>query len=136
MTRPVSLGIVGAGRVGSVLGAALRAVGHPVTAVAGESEASRTRAALLLPQVPLDKPTAVSRSCDLLLLTVPDDMLPNVVSVLSASGAIREGNWKYYLSYDPTVPSQLFDLTRDPYEQSDLSAAQPAKAAEMTAAPG
>lgn len=91
MTRPVSLGIVGAGRVGSVLGAALRAVGHPVNAAAGESEASRTRAALLLPQVPLDKPTAVSRSCDLLLLTVPDDMLANVVTMLSASGAIRPG---------------------------------------------
>ena len=91
MTRPVSLGIVGAGRVGSVLGAALRAAGHPVNAVGGESEASRARAALLLPQVPVDKPTAVSRSCDLLLLTVPDDMLANVVTMLSASGAIRPG---------------------------------------------
>lgn len=48
-----------------------------------------------------------------------------------ASGAIREGNWKYYLSYDPTVPSQLFDLTRDPYEKSDLSAAQPARVAAL-----
>jgi predicted short-subunit dehydrogenase-like oxidoreductase (DUF2520 family) len=91
MTRPVSLGIVGAGRVGAVLGSALRSAGHPVSAVAGESEASRARAALLLPGVPIDKPTAVSRSCDLLLLTVPDDMLDNVVTMLAASGAIRPG---------------------------------------------
>jgi predicted short-subunit dehydrogenase-like oxidoreductase (DUF2520 family) len=39
----------------------------------------------------VDKPSVVSRSCELLLLTVPDDMLHNVVSMLAASGAIREG---------------------------------------------
>jgi predicted short-subunit dehydrogenase-like oxidoreductase (DUF2520 family) len=41
--------------------------------------------------VPVDKPTNVARSCDLLLLTVPDDMLANVVTMLAASGAIRPG---------------------------------------------
>ncbi|GAA1477889.1 hypothetical protein GCM10009623_23350 [Nocardioides aestuarii] len=85
------IGVVGAGRVGAVLAAALRAAGHEVVAAAGESDASRGRIAALLPGVPVLKPTAVARACDLLLLTVPDDMLPNVVSTLAASGAIREG---------------------------------------------
>ena len=85
------IGIVGAGRVGAVLGAALRASGHQVTAVAAESDASRARAAALLPGVRTDKPTAVARSCDLLLLTVPDDMLENVVVQLAASGALHAG---------------------------------------------
>ena len=88
MTR---IGVVGAGRVGSVLGAALRAAGHEITSVAGESAASLTRAETLLPGVPVAKPTAVARSCDLLLLTVPDDMLPNVVTMLAASGALHAG---------------------------------------------
>ena len=88
MTR---IGVVGAGRVGAVLSAALRAAGHEVVAAAGESPASRTRIATLLPGVPVLKPTAVSRSCDLLLLTVPDDMLSNVVTQLAAAGAIRRG---------------------------------------------
>ena len=88
MTR---VGVVGAGRVGAVLAAALRAAGHEIVAVAGESAASRTRIETLLPGVPVAKPTAVARACDLLLLTVPDDMLDNVVRMLSASGAIREG---------------------------------------------
>jgi len=88
MTR---IGVVGAGRVGAVLAAALRSAGHRITAVAGESAASRTRIETLLPGVRVDKPTAVARSCDLLLLTVPDDMLANVVTMLSASGAIRPG---------------------------------------------
>ncbi len=85
------IGVVGAGRVGAVLAAALQAAGHDVVAVAGESAASRTRIETLLPGVHVDKPSAVARACDLLLLTVPDDMLGNVVTMLSASGAIRAG---------------------------------------------
>jgi predicted short-subunit dehydrogenase-like oxidoreductase (DUF2520 family) len=89
--RRFTVGVIGAGRVGAVLAARLRAAGHEVVAAAGESDATRERIAALLPDVPRRKPTDVARACDLLLLTVPDDMLPNVVSVLSASGAIRPG---------------------------------------------
>ncbi len=95
MTR---VGVVGAGRVGAVMSAGLRAAGHEVVAAAAESPASRSRAAALLPGVPLAKPTAVSRSCDLLLLTVPDDMLSNVVTMLAASGAIRPGQYVAHTS--------------------------------------
>ena len=95
MTR---VGVVGAGRVGAVLAAALRSAGHEITAVAGESSASLTRAETLLPGVRVDKPTAVARSCDLLLLTVPDDMLGNVVTMLAASGALRPGQYVVHSS--------------------------------------
>src|SRR3954447_2302509 len=95
MTR---IGVVGAGRVGAVLSAALRAKGHEIVAAAGESTASLTRVQTLLPGVPVDKPTAVARACELLLLTVPDDMLGNVVSMLSASGAIRQGQYVVHTS--------------------------------------
>ena len=91
MDHPLTVGVVGAGRVGAVLAAALRAAGHDVVAAAGESDASHDRIAALLPGVVNDKPSAVARACELLLLTVPDDMLLNVVSMLSASGAIHEG---------------------------------------------
>jgi len=91
MTHPQRVGVVGAGRVGAVLARALRDAGHDVVAVAGESDASRARAAALLPGVAVTKPSAVARGCDLLLLTVPDDMLGNVVRVLAASGALRSG---------------------------------------------
>ena len=92
------IGVVGAGRVGAVLGAALRAAGHEIVAVAGESPASRARSEALLPGVAVAKPSAVTRACDLLLLTVPDDMLANVVSVLTASGAIRPGQYVAHTS--------------------------------------
>ncbi len=85
------IGVVGAGRVGAVLSAALRAAGHEIVAAAGDSAASLHRMETLLPGVPREKPTDVARSCDLLLLTVPDDMLENVISTMVGAGAIREG---------------------------------------------
>jgi predicted short-subunit dehydrogenase-like oxidoreductase (DUF2520 family) len=85
------IGVVGAGRVGAVLSAALRSAGHDVVAAAGDSAASLHRIETLLPGVRHAKPTDVARACDLLLLTVPDDMLENVVTQLVGAGAIREG---------------------------------------------
>ena len=92
------VGVVGAGRVGAVLAAALRGAGHEIVAAAGESDASHNRIAALLPGVPTKKPSAVARGCDLLLLTVPDDMLPNVVAMLAASGAIHEDQYVVHTS--------------------------------------
>ncbi len=92
------VGVVGAGRVGAVLSAALRAAGHEVVAAAGESDASRRRIAALLPGVPRRKPTAVARACDLLLLAVPDDMLGNVARMLADSGALHEGQYVVHTS--------------------------------------
>lgn len=94
----LQVGVVGAGRVGAVLAAALRRAGHEIVAAAGESDASRSRIAALLPGVPVLKPTDVARACDLLLLTVPDDMLDNVVSTMAAAGAIREGQYVAHTS--------------------------------------
>ena len=98
MSEPLMVGVVGAGRVGAVLSARLRSAGHEIVAAAGESDASHRRIAELLPGTPNEKPSTVARSCDLLLLTVPDDMLPNVVAVLSASGAIRPGQYVVHTS--------------------------------------
>lgn len=88
MTR---IGVIGAGRVGAVVAAALRSSGHEIVAAAAESTLSRERAQVLLPGVPIFKPTEVARRSDLLLLTVPDDMLENVATTLVGAGAIREG---------------------------------------------
>ncbi|MDQ4008712.1 MAG: DUF2520 domain-containing protein [Actinomycetota bacterium] len=92
------IGVVGAGRVGAVLAAALRGAGHEIVAVAGESDASRTRIETLLPGVPVRKPSAVARAADVLLLTVPDDALSNVATMLSAAGAIHAGQYVVHTS--------------------------------------
>ncbi len=91
--RPARLavGIVGAGRVGAVLGAALGRAGHHVVAASGVSEASRDRAAALLPGTPLLPVPEVVERAELLLLTVPDDDLPGLVRGLSTSGGWQAG---------------------------------------------
>src|SRR5699024_9978855 len=50
------IGIIGAGRVGTVLGARLQASGHHIVAVSARSDASRARAAALLPDVAIKEP--------------------------------------------------------------------------------
>lgn len=98
MTEPLLIGVVGAGRVGAVLASALRAVGHEIVSVAGESDASRSRIDSLLPDVPIEKPSVVARDCDVLLLTVPDDMLGNVVQMLAGSGVLSAGQFVVHTS--------------------------------------
>jgi predicted short-subunit dehydrogenase-like oxidoreductase (DUF2520 family) len=87
----LSVGVVGAGRVGSVLGAALTQAGHRVVAVSGVSDSSRRRADALLPGVPVVPPTEVLEAAELVLLTVPDDVLPELVAGIAASDAVRAG---------------------------------------------
>ncbi|WP_420168193.1 Rossmann-like and DUF2520 domain-containing protein [Streptomyces violaceoruber] len=91
--RPARLtvGVVGAGRVGPALAASLRLAGHRPVAVSGVSDASRRRAAALLPDVPLVEPAEVLARADLVLLTVPDDVLPTLVEGLAETGAVRPG---------------------------------------------
>ena len=72
------IGIIGSGRVGAVLGAALRRVGHQVTGVTARTDLSRVRAEALLPGVPIRSMLEVAADCDLLLLTVSDDALAGV----------------------------------------------------------
>jgi predicted short-subunit dehydrogenase-like oxidoreductase (DUF2520 family) len=87
----LSVGVVGTGRVGSALGAALRQAGHRPVAASGVSERSRRRAEQLLPGVPLVDPSEVLARADLVLLSVPDDVLSELITGLAATGAVRQG---------------------------------------------
>lgn len=83
--------MVGTGRVGAVLGAALAEAGHHVVAGYGVSLTSRTRAGALLPGVPLVSVDEVFARSGLVLLTVPDDVLPGLVDGLANTAAVRAG---------------------------------------------
>jgi predicted short-subunit dehydrogenase-like oxidoreductase (DUF2520 family) len=87
----LGVGIVGAGRVGPVLGAALAGTGHAVIGVATVSDDGRERAEALLPGAPvLDIRTLVERS-ELVLLAVPEAELPALVAGLAEVGAWLPG---------------------------------------------
>jgi predicted short-subunit dehydrogenase-like oxidoreductase (DUF2520 family) len=85
------VGVVGAGRVGSVLAVALGRAGHRITAVSAVSDASVRRIRRNLPGVPVLPPDQVLTGADLVLLTVPDDVLPGLVAGLASAGAPLQG---------------------------------------------
>ncbi|RAY15348.1 oxidoreductase [Actinomadura craniellae] len=87
----LAVGVVGAGRVGTALGAALTLAGHRVVAAAAVSQPSRDRAAERLPGAALLPLPEVVEAADLVLLTVPDDVLPDLVAGLAATGVPVEG---------------------------------------------
>lgn len=83
------VGIVGAGRVGVVLVAALARAGHLVVAVSAVSDQSRERAAAVLPGVPILEVLDVVTGADVVLLAVTDDALPGLVAGLAAADAFH-----------------------------------------------
>lgn len=88
----LGIGIIGAGRVGGVLGLALEQAGHTITAVHAVSDASIARAEALLPNAPiLDIPDILRRS-EAVIFAVPDDVLEDLVSGLAAAGHIQTGH--------------------------------------------
>ncbi len=87
----LGVGIVGAGKVGAVLGAALAGAGHAIVGITAVSEESRDRAEALLPDVPvLPLPDVVERS-ELVVLAVPEAELAPLVEGLAAAGAWQAG---------------------------------------------
>ena len=87
----LTVGVVGAGRVGAVLGAALARAGHRVTGAYAVSDASRDRAETLLPGVPVADVRTVVAGAELVVLAVPDDALTGLVEGLAATGGWQAG---------------------------------------------
>jgi hypothetical protein len=94
----LDVGVVGTGRAGSVLGAALKRAGHNIQAGTAVSDISKQRAESLLPGVPITSIEAAVRDRDLILLTVPDDVLGQVVNGLAATNAVSPGTFVMHAS--------------------------------------
>jgi predicted short-subunit dehydrogenase-like oxidoreductase (DUF2520 family) len=85
------VGVIGPGRVGTALARALARAGHEITAAAAVSVESKERARENFPRARLTEPAQVLADADLVLLTVPDDVLPGLVEGLAATGAPYAG---------------------------------------------
>jgi len=87
----LGIGIIGAGRVGPVIGAALAGAGHAIVGISAVSADSRDRAEAMLPGVPvLEVPAVVERS-ELVIIAVPDSELEQLVAGLAATGTWQPG---------------------------------------------
>jgi predicted short-subunit dehydrogenase-like oxidoreductase (DUF2520 family) len=87
----LGVGIIGAGHVGPVLGAALAGAGHALVGISAVSEASRDRAETLLPGVPLIEVPALIERSELVVLAVPERELADLVSGLARLSAWQPG---------------------------------------------
>lgn len=87
----LGIGIISAGKVGAVLGAALRSAGHAIVGVYAKSEASQERAQSLLDGVPLMEITEIVEKSEVILLAVPDDSLPPLVSWIAEHAQLQSG---------------------------------------------
>ncbi len=87
----LGIGIVGAGRVGPVLGSALAGAGHAITGISAVSEESRERAEAMLPGVPVLEVPEVVRRSELVLFAIPGEELPGLVRGLTETGAWQPG---------------------------------------------
>ncbi|HZX04718.1 Rossmann-like and DUF2520 domain-containing protein [Kribbella sp.] len=81
------IGLIGAGRAGTALGAALAGAGHPLVGVTARSDASLERAARLLPAVPVLAADEVTARADVVLVAVPDDRIQDVAQTLPLTSA-------------------------------------------------
>ncbi len=81
--------VIGAGRVGVPVAVALAQAGVKVT-VGVRSERSEQRVQRLS-GLPTASPEAAAVGAQLILLAVPDDQLPSLVTALAAEGAFAEG---------------------------------------------
>lgn len=94
----LGVGVIGAGRVGPVIAAALAGAGHAVVGITSGSDPDRVEA--ILPGVPVLDATEIARRSELVVIAVPSDELPGLVSGLADVGAWQVG--QLVLHTDPS----------------------------------
>lgn len=94
----LGVGVIGVGKVGPVLARALAGAGHVITGINAISEDSRERAESMLPGVPVLEVAEIVRRSELVLIAIPGDQLPELVSGLAATGAWQPGQLAIHTS--------------------------------------
>ncbi|MBN9189089.1 MAG: DUF2520 domain-containing protein, partial [Microbacterium sp.] len=85
----LGVGIIGAGRVGPVIGAALAGAGHAIIGITHGSDDDRVES--VLPDVPFLDALEVVRRSELVVIAVPHDQLGPLVGGLADVGAWQVG---------------------------------------------
>ena len=87
----LGVGVIGAGRVGTVVGAALARAGHALVGIHAIGENSKERAATMLPGVPLLEAPEIVERAELVVLAVPRDELEGLVTGFAEAGLWQQG---------------------------------------------
>lgn len=106
----LGVGIIGAGKVGPVLGAALAGAGHAIVGVSAVGDDERDRVESILPGATIASVPDIIERSELVILAVPDDQLADLVSGLAAAGAWQPG--QLVLHTAPGVGVSVLDPAR------------------------
>jgi predicted short-subunit dehydrogenase-like oxidoreductase (DUF2520 family) len=87
----LSVGIVGAGPVGTVLGQALASAGHVVICIVATEPKNIERAEVLLPEVDIVTVPEIIQQADLVLLAIPAEEIKKTVTGIAEAGLFRSG---------------------------------------------
>ena len=109
----LGVGIVGAGRVGPVIGAALAGAGHAIVGITSGSDDERASA--VLPGVPVLETQDVVRRSELVILAVPSAELSALVS-----GIAELGGWQIGQLVLHTDPAQGIEVLRPAAERGAI----------------
>lgn len=101
----LGVGVIGAGRVGPVIAAALAGAGHALTGITSGSDDDRVEA--ILPNLPVLAADEVVRRSELVVIAVPHDELAGLVAGLAEMGAWQPG--QLVLHTDPAYGSRVLD---------------------------
>ncbi len=94
----LAVGVIGVGRAGAPLAAALARAGHPIVGAHVVSARSRRRLDDFIPGTPVMTAADVMRKADLVLLTVPDDVLGHLIGGLADTDAVTPGQFIVHAS--------------------------------------
>ena len=111
----LGVGIVGAGRVGPVIGAALAGAGHALVGVSASTDDERDRVESMLPGVPVLTVQQIVERSELVVIAVPDDEWGVRIVLAATSGDLAA--WRERLSEAlprPALPRQLLRLPELP----------------------
>lgn len=109
----LGVGIIGAGRVGPVLGAALGGAGHAVIGITSGSDDERASA--ILPEVPVLDALEVVRRAELVIVAVPTDQLASLVA-----GIAEVGGWQIGQLVLHTDPGYGIEVLRPAAERGAI----------------
>lgn len=109
----LGVGIIGAGRVGPVIGAALAGAGHAIIGITSGSDDDRASA--VLPDAPVLDPLEVVRRSELVVIAVPHDELPSLVA-----GIAEVGGWQLGQLVLHTDPGHGIEVLRPAAERGAI----------------
>lgn len=99
----LAVGVIGAGRVGPVVGAALAGAGHALTGITHGSDDDRVEA--VLPGVAVRDAEQIARTSQLVVIAVPHAELPGLVRGLAELDAWQPGS--LVLHTDPAYGTEV-----------------------------